>query len=575
MDMSRVEPFLTGLPIRDLQTKRLVQFNFNRNQQKIHNLLVERQKQNKLLRLIILKARRIGGSSYTEGLGLCHCISRDGATASVVAHQYKSSQALFETPLTMVKYHIPGSISLLNMFRMPPPTKHRIAFPHDAGESEMTIATAGSLEGGRGMSNSFLHLSEAAFYVGSEAFTALLPTVPRAHGTVVVIESTANGRVGIGEAFYQYWCAAVQGDNEFTPVFIPWFDRVECVADPDLAKDAPIDEDERVLMKVFKVNRAQLAWRRMAIETECGGYLPSFNAEYPSTPEEAFVATGLPAFERDEIRYIRSTMTQPKFRGHFDRRSDQKDDVVFVEGEGDWLIWKEPIFGHHYYAGADAARGEEEGDFAAIVIFDGTTGEQVARFSARIPPERLAKECDLVGRWYNRAMVNIELTGNLGLWAQKVLRDELLYPNIYRWKGRDDRVGVQPKRAAGGFETNVRTRQMMFDALRASIRAQEVKVVDEGLINQMDGATRKDDWTWQVVRGHDDILMAALLGWIECKQWAPPRTLRGWYADGPGEEVDLRYQDDVATSLMRHFASITDYNRRVKQQGRGFRLEGV
>src|SRR5262249_42863483 len=151
----------------------------------------------------------------------------------------------------------------------------------------------------------------------------------------------------------------------------------------------------------------------------------------------------------------RFKFNSPALPGTFEDRAD-----------GEWEIWEPPVENHSYYMGADAAAGEEigesgqtrqTGDFAAIAIFDGHSGHQVAQMSARISPDLLADECNKAGRWYNNAMANIELTGNLGRWAQVRLRDHFHYPSFYRWKGRDDYIGkrnVMPSRTGIGWDTN-------------------------------------------------------------------------------------------------------------------------
>ena len=571
LNLAQVENMLTRLPIRDRFSRRLVPFKLNPNQKITHQKLLKLQQQRKLMRAIVLKARRVGISSYAEGLGLCQGLSRDGAKAQIVAHQYKSSKGLFEVPLNLVRKGLKGHASLVDMLAMPKPTQHIITIPHSSGDSTVEIGTAGSVEGSRGLGFSFLHLSEAAFYESLGSFAALLPTVPRDLSTIIIIESTANGRAGIGEHFYDFWENAVAGQNEYVPIFIPWMDDPNCIADPEIASDAPIDEEERMLMSEFHCTKSQLAWRRLTIETECKGYLPLFHQEYPHTAEAAFVATGDPVFEPDELAYARSTCQEPKLIGTLSRHDDrtnfyfEEGDVESINGEPVHIhVWELPIVGDWYYLGADAARGiremgenvnpDELGDFASIVVWNGNTGNQAARLAMRINPERLADFCDRLGRWYNKAMVSIELTGNLGLWAQAVLRDRYHYPNLYRWRNRDDRIRAVKPSPAIGWETTMRTRPMMMDAFRHALRERRVIVRDKATYNQMDSCERSDDFRWQVKRGHDDILISALVGWICLEQWAPPR--RGLGAKSPlADEVDesqFKFRNDLQSALDAH-----------------------
>jgi hypothetical protein len=590
LDLTKVEPFLNKLPIRDRFSRRLVPFHFNPNQKIIHRALCDLQARKRLMRLIVLKARRVGISSYTEGLGICQCLSRDGAKVLIVAHQFKSSKGLFEVPTNLVTRHLPGKESIQTLLDIPAPNKHLITIPHSEGESTLEIATAGSVESGRGLGMSFLHLSEAAFYGGVESFGSLLPTVPRDKSTVVVIESTANGRVGDGGHFYDYWMSAVEGQSEFIPKFIPWMDDPTCVAEAALADDAPADDEERTLVKDFNCSKAQLSWRRLTLDTECKGYLPLFHQEYPSTAEEAFIATGDPVFERDELDYCRKSLKEPVFVGNLARLDDalefRANRYELDKGHEpiELKVWEMPQFEHKYYIGADAARGmrepgesvdpDELGDFASVVCWNGTTGCQAARVAGRINPEILADWCDRLGRAYNRAMVSIELTGNLGLWAQAVLRDRYRYANLYRWRNRDDKVRPIKAPIALGWETTLRTRPLMMDAFRAAIRERRVTVRDAGLLVQMEACERSDDFRWQVKRGHDDILISALVGWICLEQWAPPRKL-GSSSPMKMDDTDNLpkvWRDDVEKAIQEHHSRIM---HTITKKPQPDRLEGI
>lgn len=560
------------MPIRDRFARTLVPFHLNHNQKIVLRKLQELQRKKKLLRLIVLKARRVGISSLTDALMVTHCLASDGKKAMIVSHEYKSSAGLIEVPMNLVTKAVTGQPTLQSVLGIPAPNKHEIRFPFPHGESTLEIATAGNLSGGRGLSLSFLHLSEAARYGGIESFGALLPTVPRDPETCIVIESTANGRAFDGELFYDYWCDAVERQSEFVPVFIPWMDDPTCVADPHLADDAPVDDEERMLIKEFKCSKSQLAWRRVTLNTECKGYLPLFHQEYPHTADSAFISTGDPAFDQGEVAYAESTVTPPEYCGALHRGASDTPEFEATES-GLLKLWRKPLPNHHYYVGADAARGTDEGDFAAIIVWDGDTGEQCASYAERINPEVLADMCDMLGRYYNKAMVNIELTGNLGLWAQSVLRDRHKYSNLYRWRGRDDRIRDVKARSSIGWETTMRTRVLAMDAYRCALREKRLTVYDEALLQQMERATRKDGMRWDVERGHDDLLMAALVGWIAREQWAPPRSLGGYRPDGGDDEIqNLTWRDDVQTSLIKHFRRVQSYMAR---KGRTDPLEGV
>lgn len=523
MDLDRVETFLSRLPIRDRVSQRLIPFQINNGQRVLHEALKVQQKKKHPMRAVVLKSRRRGISSYTDALLACHCMSRSGTAAMIVTHRFKSSEALFSTPKTLLSERLTGQVSLKEQLALPSMNKHQIFFPHKDGDSTLTIATAGNVEGGRGMTLTDLHLSEVAFYESANSFAALLPTVPRDRDTIIIQESTANGKVYEGEPFYKFWNATVSGDTEFVPIFLGWLDDPICVDYNRNVDDAPWDDDERILMTEFKAKPEQIAWRRSMIESpECRGYVEIFDQEYPYCAEVAFISTGDPAFTRDELAIARASITAPAKRGII--RMTGNVPTFKETSNGELYVWEEPQPRCRYYIGADAARGVDTGDFAALVVFNGDTGEYAARYVGRIGPQALAYLMAAVGYWYGKAMINVELTGNLGVWAQKVLRDDIAYPSIYKWKGsRDDKIGKSMSRSIG-WETTARSREMAMTAFREAIHYKVITIRDEALISQMDMCTRRDSWQrWDIEHGHDDLLMAALIANITRAQWHPKR----------------------------------------------------
>ena len=542
------------------------------------SMLEEHQRRGNPLWMIVLKARRVGVSSLLDTLGLLHVIAEENAHGLILAHQARTSDALFEVPRRALE-GLP--------FHLPPPLARRIVIPHAGGDSFLDVATAGSVETGRGFTLSFCHVSEAAQLKG-ESFASLFPAVSYSPNTIVAMESTANGKVGVGETFYNYWEAAVRGDNEFLPIFLSWLDDPACKRPAEEAEDAPVDEYEKELLKCG-ASKAQVAWRRWAVETLCHGDPQRFLVEYPATAGDAFLSTGDPAFTAEEMALAEKTVCEPPFSGYLEMTDSPQDGEIvhngvrFVpSGRSSLVLWELPRPGMTYYLGADAARGLEHGDFAAVVGWCGETGEQVCRCALKISPEALARLLNLVGRFYNTAMINPELTGNLGLWTQAKLRDDYFYPNIYRWRGRDDKVDTAGyKRHSLGWETTWRTRELLFTAFREGLRYGRLKLRDKLLLDQMRNVQRMEGFRWEVRRGHDDLLMAALVGWIAREQYAPASKLGSRNLLAEEDERDKlvalkrrlgSIQDDVVASAARHFVRVANWSATQRDKKR---LEGV
>jgi hypothetical protein len=351
---------------------------------------------------------------------------------------------------------------------------------------------------------------------------------------ICLVETTANGMEGPGEAYYQYWEAAMAGDNEFLPIFLPWWEDPAYVLPAEFAQDAPRDEYERFLMndikhwktgKKVKLGKDRIAWFRETLATKCEGIIEKWRAEMPATAEEAFIATGNPAFTLEEMQFANNAVvTNPPWRGHCALTDDNKHGELRKSMDGPLAVYETPQKGHHYFAGVDTARGEEStmapGDYAAIVVWNAETGNLAARYASRVSPEEVASVAAALGYYFNGAMLNVELN-NLGYTTMRELRDRLFYPLQYLWRGRDDRADKSKQGQAYGFETSDRYRRMMFNLFRNALHRKEVVPKDRVFVDQMKKAKMEMGWRWTVAVGHDDVLCAGLLGWIAKEQNHP------------------------------------------------------
>ena len=573
MNLDRAKLLLSKLDIKHRDLGITVPFILNPNQIKCHNLVKTHYEKHGSIRVVILKSRRVGMSSYIDGLATMHCVGRAQAHAMIVAHlKDVADKGLFRVPRDLAKSlndRMPGAADV---------RARSIVFPHTKGDSNLDIATAGSEGGGRGLTLSFLHLSEAASYPGARSFLGILPAVSKAADTVIALESTAQGRTGIGETFYNYWNGAnTTGShwNGFTPIFLSWLEDPACYREEREAEDAPATDLEKELMgKPFNATRGQIAWMRMVLEGECEGSELMFNQEYPHSPEVAFIATGDPAFTSAEIRYAMGTKEKPIKKGHFEREGRG---AMFVSNpRGKCLIYEEVKPKCTYFIGVDCARGMQEetgratGDFAAFCVLNGTTGDIAMTFSDWVNPVEMAKHIDAAGRYYNNAMMVIELTGNLGLWCQQVLREPpYMYPNWYVWKGKDDKkAGKGGNSPSIGWETNARTRDLMLSNFRGKIHAGMknipggLKIKDEEALRQMDLMTMSTGVKWEVQHGHDDVIMSVFLACIACSQY-PPTNILNFKTNvmdksGPGNTgfEMLKPQPDLIHALKRDQALI-------------------
>ena len=264
-------------------------FEFNPAQDIIHDHIERMKAEVGFVRVIILKGRQQGCSTYTEGRFYWKTSMNGGEKTFILTHQEQATDNLFnmakryhDNAPAFVQPHVGRSNSKEMVF--------------DRISSSYQVATAGAKGAGRSATLSNVHGSEVGFWEdGSTHLAGLLQAVPLAPGTEVILESTANG---LGNIFHKQWQMAVSGQSDFRAIFIPWFiqpeyrrrvpEGFELLNDPESVPAGELTEEEYA--NAYKLDLEQMFWRRMKIAELGGGeegfYL--FKQEYPASPDEAF-----------------------------------------------------------------------------------------------------------------------------------------------------------------------------------------------------------------------------------------------------------------------------------------------
>ena len=187
------------LKIRDKKSN-LISFTANNAQRKFNEIVDADTKNKKPHRYIILKARQLGMSTFTEGYIFHDTITRPLVNSLIIAHEEKATTNLFnmsklfydELPMAlkpMTKYNNGKELIFEN------PTNDAEEKLRNPGlRSKITLATAGTSDTGRSGTFHNVHVSEIAFFPNPEnTMLALMQCVPDEPNTFVCLESTANG----------------------------------------------------------------------------------------------------------------------------------------------------------------------------------------------------------------------------------------------------------------------------------------------------------------------------------------------------------------------------------------------
>ena len=482
----------------------VVPFRLNDAQRKLYAVAKRQQDAGKPVRLIILKARQLGFSTLTEGLIFHACATRRNVNALIVAHRedatanlFRMSKLFYDELPAPVKPMLRASNAQELVFENPSKLRsEREARP--GLRSRIRCATAGGRGIGRSDTLQCVHLSEYAFWPDgadgkASTLAGILQAVPSLPGTMVVIESTANGF----EDFKKRWDAAVAGENDFEPVFFAWFEN------PDYSMPVvPGTEwtpEERDLKAAYRLTDEQLQWRRWCIANNCGGSLDMFRQEYPASPGEAFLHSGTGVFDNEQIVLRLERLPGPAGRGEF-------TDGEWTESEtGAITLYELPEEGVPYVLGGDTA-GEGSDYFTAIVI-DNVSGRIVAKLRQKYSEPEYVRQIYALGRFYNDALVAIET--NFSTYPVMKLQ-EMEYPNQYS-REREDTYTRQMRKSYG-FRTDRQSRPRAIANLVEVFSSHPEWFTDRELLEEMLTFCYNEDHRPEALAGkHDDLVMGAAI----------------------------------------------------------------
>jgi hypothetical protein len=486
-----------------IRTKKgdIVPFIINRQQKLLDDTIEAELKAKGQARIILLKARQLGMSTYTAGR-MTHRITNDrGKLAMVVAHDSESTETLFVISQRMFE-NLPQAIKPTTKYS----SKRELFF--DKLDSRYVVGTAGSASIGRGSTIQYLHCSEIAFWPkksAKELYNGLEQAVPYGHGSIIIVESTANGTSGL---YYDMWNSAVKGENGFTPIFFPWYEA------PEYRRPVPSDfertPDEEVEAAKYGLDDEQLCFRREKIGLNG---LDKFKQEYPATPEEAFISTGMGVFNPTHLQFERERaapliMTKIMFGEKWEERRG-----------GPLHIYKEHEPSQEYWIGADSSMGIRGGDPSFLVILD-EQKEVVATYRDWVHPDHFANIIFRLATLYNNAHVIVESNSHGLLVCTRIYKD-WEYPNFYTEEVVDkitDQLTIKL-----GFTTSPKSKPYIIDKLRAEVRDKAIKLNCPMLMNDMRTFIATPEGKYEAEPGaHDDGVMAlALANHYHRGKWTP------------------------------------------------------
>jgi hypothetical protein len=508
---------------------KLESFKLNEVQDLLEEIIKDIRKDGRLVRLVILKSRRKGVTTWTASRFFHKISTNRNRQAMMITHEPEATDFVFKMHKRFDD-HLPSALKPDKRLN----NKKILEYNNDQGtglDSSLRVGTAGKEDLGSGTLIHYLHLSELskwAKYIATPLLLSVFQCVPSTEDSEIIIESTAKG-VG-GEFHDRYWKSrtkytyiledgkpgptlkkeinlSASEDNEYSSIFIPWYAFARYERTP--AKDFRRTEEEEEIVKQFNLNyqgRAdhKLSWRRHTLENQTDGDLDKFHQEYPADEMEAFLSESDNVFNVKQLKAMIDEAKEPIARYNV----SEVTGICEASPKGRLVVWQEPQVGHLYVVAGDVSEGLAHGDFSCLDVIDTVTMKQVAQWHGKIAPDILGKLAVFIGRRYVNAKIAIE-RNNHGITTIDTIID-MDYKNIY--VETITTPPARPRKRYGWVSTKT-SKPRIIDNLVTMMREDPSRVICKGTMDEMMMYKQFEDGsTGAELNRFDDRVMSLAIG---------------------------------------------------------------
>ncbi|MBR1882364.1 MAG: hypothetical protein IJ808_05015 [Muribaculaceae bacterium] len=520
--------------IKDKVTARDVRLRLNAPQRRLLAVMEGQRMAGEPVRVILLKARQWGGSTLVQlYMAWIQLTRRTGWNSLICGHRQNTSRAIKQMYSKLLR-HYPEHLW---------PEGEKFSFSNYEGSREVQqlaardclviAASSRSEDAARGYNLAMAHLTEVAFWAEgnvhdpADVIRSVCGTVLNAPGTVVVLESTANG---VGNYFHTEWLRAAGGQSDKKAVFVPWFEIEiyrRAVADAAALWSAMDDYEHRLwqmgctleMINWYHHKRKEYATHAQMME------------EFPTTDVEAFSNTGCAVFDALQLRTLRLDCRACLERGDVEADYKTLRHVRFVpQASGALQVWQHPdaTTPDSYLVVVDVGGRSPLSDWSVILVMKRpdtplTKPEVVAQWRGHIDHDLLGWKAAQIATYYKHALLVIESNSleremsepDGGEYILNVL--DRHYKNMYRRKSKTG--GEKP-----GFHTNRETKRECIQRLISAVRdhayvERDGMTVDEMTTYETHGAR------FEAQAGHhDDLVMTRAIALMVMGE-EPPRLL--------------------------------------------------
>lgn len=522
--------------------------------------------------VVVLKGRQIGLSTLVGAKALWRCLFRPGSVILWVSNNQENAVKavnILKVMWTFLPEWVKGRAPELTSGKSGNPV-----WTFQDGLTSRIRAYAGTSTAGAGESASIVILDEFALvdaHIQDDLLRTADPTTD-AGGSLWIISTARGGH----NRFAQTFTKAQRGESRFVPIFHPWMvssfinprsERLktcQVCGGAGLAYQYEADQARRQVLCPNCVDTT--IYEAKAKEFDEKPWL--VHAEYPATVEEAFRESGNPVFRDLPLEEDLETQWTRGFM-----RANEEGTPLFVEEDTgllrvrDDILATGPISWHTYVLFLDPSEGIG-GDYTAAHILgwdsDGLPEIVAWWHDNYTQPVNAAREMDLLGRWFNNALLAVENTGGWGGSSLTELNVHSRYPNLYVHVPTDARRRQRGTKL--GFPMSWVKRPMVVDRLVEFMQAdKQVGAIHPLLRQELGTFVQNENGRMEADVGQHDDLVMSLAGalWIlveETTATNPPSSER----TSPDLRIKLKStREKVERAFAAEQAALVRWERRM------------
>jgi len=405
-------------------------------------------------KVILMEGRQQGKTTTSAAYILWYTIFQDSKTVAILANKATAAREVLN------RYQL--------MYEHLPKWMQQGVITWNKGDVELennsvVFTAATSSSGIRGKSVNLLYVDETAIIpnnVAEDFFTSVYPTISAGTTTKILLSSTPLGY----NHFWKFWNDAEQGNNDFVPLFIPYW-KIP-------GRDEKWAEEQKRQLGELKFNQEVLC---------------------------TFLGSSLTLIRADVIAKLNPT-----------NNKYSKDGLD---------IFNKPEKDHRYVIIADTAKGIGA-DYSAFNIIDITEVpyKQVGKYrDNKISPLLYPNVIHKLATEYNEAYVLIEV--NSSEQVASILYSELEYENIlFVNRGSNGQVvsgGFGGGKAQLGVVTDKRVKRIGCTNLKSMVEENKLIIQDVDTIAELSTFIEKRGSFAADEGYHDDLVMTLVLfSWL-------------------------------------------------------------